>query len=205
MENEPSFFECLCLFNPLWCDDDDDDVNDDKESHETFLVMDDMEVPLSARAEDDQYTLPKEFDAIEDYYKSFDNLDNMNPRNRSMSFTVNKDIHSVIYERLSAGGNKGYASLNSDLMLFKTGMLKYMGDQKLEYMKAYECFMDKYDSCRIQDEENAQIFTENAKNPANKKEMRQTYYKKAIYYTHPMSVKLQLKKEYIEYCETLKK
>lgn len=193
-DERPSFLECLCFCNPC-CSNDGDDVIDD----EAFLV--DNDIQLSARSEDDQFTLPDDFDAIDEYYKSFLTLDTVN----DLHLSINEEMYEMLCERLREGTRDGYTTLNSDLLLYKMSIRRYNGEEMIEHIKSYELFMDKYDSHRQQDEDNAQLYLDNARNHINKHEARVTYYKKAIYFTHDMTRKLIIRKEYTTYCQTLKR
>jgi hypothetical protein len=192
---QPSYFECFCYCNPCWSAEEEEEEDD-----ESFLINNDTDIQLSARSDDDGFTLPQDFDAIDDYYKSFNSIDGSD---KTPSIHISEEKYEMIWDRLRTGTREGYTSLNSDLILFKMSIRDYHGDEMIEQIKSYEFFMDKYDTLRQQDD-NATLYLDNARKHINKHEARVTYYKKAIYFTHDMTRKLIIRKEYINYCETLK-
>ena len=191
---QPSCFECFCYCNPCWSEE------EQEEDDESFLI--DTDIQLSARSEDDAFTLPQDFDAIDDYYKTFQAIDGSD---KTASMQISDEKYQLIWDRLRTGTREGYTSLNSDLILFKMSIRHYEGDEMIEQIKSYEFFMDKYDTLRQQDNDNASLYLDNARKHINKHEARVTYYKKAIYFTHDMTRKLIIRKEYMNYCETLKR
>jgi hypothetical protein len=197
-----SCVDYLCLCNPLWSDDDVDD--DEVDANYLINLATDSDILLSARSDDDLFTLPATFDPMEDYYKSFNSLDTMSTNN-AVVLSINDTLYNDVCNRLREGISEGYKSLNSDLSIFKISIKQHdkCDDDMIEKVKSYEYFMDKYDLYRKQDEEHAELYLENARNTINRYEARVKYYKQAIYYTHDMTKKLAVRKEYITFCKSI--
>jgi hypothetical protein len=203
-DDGPSCLECICYCNPFWSEEEEED--DENEMRKRVLDDDSLslETPLSARDCDDPFTLPGDFDAIANYYASFEKCDTQGSKS-GVLFKLLPENMKIVMDRLTENPVTGYANLASDILLLRTSILDSEGDDRVEKIKFYEYMMDRYDSCRSQDQDFAQLHLDNARSSLNKKEVRLEYYRKAIYYTHQMSKKLEIKKEYSTYCEILKK
>lgn len=198
----PSLWECLCYCNPCWSD----DYYDTCETNEEYLINDDNNIPLSSRVEDDTFTLPPDFDPIEDYCTCFDSLSHISGRvKRSSINLVKPETFKEIRLRLKTSTDLNYPSLKSDITLFKIGMTQKDAEERRSNIKDYEFIMNRYPSLREMDAENAEHYADNARNKDNKRSMRLVYFKKAIYYTHDIESKKILWDEYILFCDELKK
>lgn len=119
---------------------------------------------------------------------------------------VKQETFKEIRLRLKTSTDLYYPSLMADLVLFKMGMSQPTeNDERRNSIKDYEFIMNRYPTLREMDTDNAEHYTENARNTNNKNSMRLVYFKKAIFYTHVKDAKNILWDEYTQFCDGLKK
>lgn len=76
-------------------------------------------------------------------------------------------------------------------------------EKRRQLIHDYEQFKSALDRDNLDDQRNAQFYTENARNEKNEPAKRLEYYRKAVQYTNNVDAKSELRNEYYLYCTSL--
>lgn len=213
----PTALECLCYCNPFWCDSDsDDDYESDYDHDNEEIVFSRLVINESPPVDDGPFlidiidlpfSLPRNYNPVEEYYRAFDSIDTGDAGPLSSHYTkVNTKEFISIRGNLEAAQGREYPTLHSDLIYFRIYIASLLYcPEKLRLIKEYEEFRDKLHVFTSDNHmADAKLFLKNARDNKNGLEQRLIYYQKAIYYTHNIQKKNSLKLEYIQFCDNLK-
>ena len=235
--DSPPWQECICYCVPCWLDhgdgDDDDDTDDtlmagNEPSSPQLQMTNESDimstVGLSPRPGDADYsltdgdyddatfTLPDEYDAMQEYENHFGEFDPVSGDKREKSAHLRPEAHFFqdAVQRLEEGTAEAPPrSLFADLNMYviKIRSLDRCTPERHELIDEYERLHYKYRQSHVFENDKlvAQLALEYTENRYTLKKVKLENYRKAIFFTHPLTEKGLVREKYRAYCESLKR
>lgn len=202
-------------------DDDDDDDSDTLKEHELGQWKETSNAPINKEMiqytqvvdiQEEEEELDSQFDPDEAYYFNFERLGILS---QSSNLVRNMISSYQMEELINASDHILSSSCTDDLtpreIVFNlnryTNGIPIITDpvKKKAYIQRYEEHKNAFDRDNRNDKEQATLFIENARDERLPSRSRIKYYQTAIKHTNDIDEKEQLRTEYRDYCNIMKK
>jgi hypothetical protein len=178
-----SCYECLCLLNPFY------DFEEDQQVGE-----------LVGEVVEDFHIIAR--DPMRAYYRVFDTLDmpEYGPGRTRFTMEVKGETLEEVGDTLM-DVDATEADVTRCLKLYRVAIRSEENlDRREGLIKEYEFFMDMHRGFDQEEMEQARLYVEEARDRDNSREVRLVHYQRVVFHTHRKAEKEAVREEYMRYC-----